>query len=55
MNFKNNGYNLKPINSQKLNISLLNDHGIREEIKKLETSYTLMKMKVQHIQTYESK
>jgi len=35
-----------------LNNALLNDDFVKEEIKTLETFYNLMKMKVQHSQTY---
>jgi hypothetical protein len=42
--FNNNKNNKKPTYIWKLNNTLLNDNLVKEEIKKLKTSYNLMKM-----------
>jgi hypothetical protein len=49
----NNNINIrKPTFTWKLNSTLLNDILVKEEIKKLKTFYSLMKMKPHHTQTY---
>ena len=48
----NNINNRKLTYTWKLNNTLLNDNLVKEEIKKLNTFYNLMKMKPQHTQTY---
>jgi hypothetical protein len=50
--FNNSKNNRKPTYTRKLNNSLFNDNLVREEIKKLKTSWNSMKMMTQHTQTY---
>jgi hypothetical protein len=50
--FNNNINNRNPTLTWKLNNTLLNDTLVKEEIKKLKTLENLMKMKLQHTQTY---
>jgi hypothetical protein len=50
--FNNNKNYRKPTYTWKLNNSLFNDHLVREGIKKLRTSWDLIKILTHYIQTY---